>query len=60
MEQEEEHTPSEELQEFMKANGNLSFEDLAILNPEDLLTYEGFSWRIMLEVLNFSQFDELE
>ena len=60
MEQQEQHLPSEELQEFMKANGNLSVEELAILNPEELLTYQGFSWRIMLEVLNFSKFDELE
>lgn len=53
-------TPSAELQEFMELNGNLSMEDLAVLNPEDLLNYKGFSWRIMLEVLNFSEFNELE
>ena len=52
--------PSAELQEFMELNGNLSMEDLAVLNPEDLLNYKGFSWRIMLEVLNFSEFNELE
>lgn len=59
MEHTEEHKPSEELQNFMKLNGNLSVQDLAEVDPEDLLQYNGFSWQIMLEVLSFSEFDKL-
>ena len=60
MDQHDDINPSEELQEFMKLNGNLSYEDLAAIDPQELLTFNGFTWRIMIEVLNFSKFDELQ
>ena len=60
MDQHDDINPSEELQEFMKLNGNLSYEDLASIDPQELLTFNGFNWRIMIEVLNFSEFDELQ
>ena len=50
---------SKELQEFIKLN-NITFQEIVTINPEDLLIFKSFNWRIMAEVLAFSEFEELQ
>lgn len=49
---------SKELQDFVELN-ELTFEEIIRINPETLLNLKSFNWRIMAEVLDFSEFEEL-
>ena len=44
---------SNELIEFIKLNG-ISAEEIITINPEELLNFNSFNWRIMVEVLTIS------
>ncbi len=50
---------SNELIEFIKLNG-ISAEEIITINPEELLNFNSFNWRIMAEVLTISKFEELQ
>ena len=50
---------SNELIEFIKLNG-ISAEEIITINPEKLLNFNSFNWRIMAEVLTISKFEELQ
>lgn len=54
----QENLYSKELQDFVELN-ELTFEEIVRINPEDLLNLKSFNWRIMAEVLAFSEFEEL-
>ena len=48
---------SPELQEFIELNA-IGLQELLLTDPENLIQYDGFTWRIMAEVLTLSQFEE--
>lgn len=50
---------SNELIEFIKLN-DISAEEIITINPEELLNFNSFNWRIMAEVLTISKFEELQ
>ena len=50
---------SNELIEFIKLN-DISAEEIITINPEKLLNFNSFNWRIMAEVLTISKFEELQ
>lgn len=54
----QENLYSKELQDFVELN-ELTFEEIIRINPENLLNLKSFNWRIMAEVLDFSEFEEL-
>ena len=54
----QENLYSKELQDFVELN-ELTFEEIIRINPEALLNLKSFNWRIMAEVLAFSEFEEL-
>ena len=49
---------SEELIEFIQLN-EINATELITINPEDLLNFKNFNWRIMAEVLTFNEFKDL-
>ncbi len=48
---------SPELEDFMKLQKFSSLEELLAIENEDLLTLEGFGWRLMKEVLKLREIE---
>jgi len=46
---------SEELENFMRKHQFSSLEELFAIANEDLLSFEGFGWRLMKEVLQLRE-----
>ena len=46
---------SQELQEFMMLNKIFTLNELLLIKEENLITMDGFGWRILKEILKLGQ-----